>query len=400
MIPRKTLDIGWRDLAFGIAACLRPLDRAAAQAQLERLWSPADDALACLSVRSGFDLLLQQLALPPGSEILVSAITIRDMVSIIEQHGLIAVPVDIDPASGAVSAATLERAITGNTRAVLIAHLFGSRMPMDELVAVTQRHRLYLFEDCAQAYAGDGYRGNAGSDAVLFSFGTIKTATAAGGALLILRDPQQLAALAQRQALQPVQPGLTFLRKLLKVAALKALSCRLPYTLFTALCRALGVSHDAVISGAVRGFPGSELLRQLRRQPSAALLSLLTRRLRDDQPARLAARKAAAEALLAHLPAGCRVCHAAPFHSHWVLPVRSRDPDRLVAHLLAHGIDATRGASSLYAVPATPQGQDAPAAQRLMAQVVYLPFDTCRSEDELHAIAAAVSAFESAPPAA
>jgi hypothetical protein len=55
---------------------------------VENLWSPAIDALVCLSVRSGLDLLLSALQYPKG-QILVSTVTIRDMVRIIEHHGLV-----------------------------------------------------------------------------------------------------------------------------------------------------------------------------------------------------------------------------------------------------------------------------------------------------------------------
>jgi dTDP-4-amino-4,6-dideoxygalactose transaminase len=83
MIPRKKLDIGWLDLGVGGLSCLFPPDRCDIQARVEQ----SENTLATLSVRTGFDLLLQHLALPRGSEVLMSAITIRDMVSIIEHHG-------------------------------------------------------------------------------------------------------------------------------------------------------------------------------------------------------------------------------------------------------------------------------------------------------------------------
>ncbi len=53
-----------------------------------RVCSPEDDGLARLSVRSGFDLLLEALALLVGSEVLVSAAAHPDMVRILKEHGL------------------------------------------------------------------------------------------------------------------------------------------------------------------------------------------------------------------------------------------------------------------------------------------------------------------------
>ena len=53
--------------------------------------------IATLSVRSMLDLYLQVKNFPKGSEIIMTAMNIPDMIRIIEEHGLIAVPVDIDP---------------------------------------------------------------------------------------------------------------------------------------------------------------------------------------------------------------------------------------------------------------------------------------------------------------
>jgi dTDP-4-amino-4,6-dideoxygalactose transaminase len=350
--------------------------------------------LACLSVRSGFDLVLQQLALPRGSEVLVSAITIRDMVNIMEHHGLVAVPLDLEPESCAVQTAALERALTANTKALVVAHLFGNRMPMDDIAAFAQRHKLFLFEDCAQAFAADGYRGHAGSNVVMFSFGTIKTASAGGGALLNFKSDVLRHATAAAQQRYAVQQTAPFARKLLKLALLKVLSSRLPYTLFVFLCRAFGKNHDAVISGAVRGFPGAELMRQLRRQPAAALLALLERRLRRYTPAMLAPRMRAAATAMQNLPADLQAGTSAALHSHWVFPVRSERPDQLVCHLWRHGYDATRGASSMYAVPAPDAAAPATEANRLMAQIVYLPADCCDGDGEIRRMSRLVAEFE------
>jgi perosamine synthetase len=47
------------------------------------------------SVRTTFDLILQVLDLPIGSEIVMTCINIPDMVKIIRHHGLVPVPVEI-----------------------------------------------------------------------------------------------------------------------------------------------------------------------------------------------------------------------------------------------------------------------------------------------------------------
>ena len=139
-------------------------------------------------MRSGLDALLQVLAYPPGSEIIVSAITIPHIVDILAHHRLVAVPVDVDLATLAVDADDVRSAITTRTKAILVAHLFGSRMPLDEIAVIAREHSLPLLEDCAQANDGTSYRGHAESTVSMFSFGAIKRQTALGGGLLRFRD--------------------------------------------------------------------------------------------------------------------------------------------------------------------------------------------------------------------
>jgi dTDP-4-amino-4,6-dideoxygalactose transaminase len=126
MWSRKRFDIGWLDMLDGGLGCLACWDRAGAQQAVERLWSSEGDALACLSVRTGWDLLLSAADFPPGSEVLMSAVTIPDMAQIIEHHGLTPVPLDLDPETMLPSPEQIEAAVTLRTKAVLVAHLFGT----------------------------------------------------------------------------------------------------------------------------------------------------------------------------------------------------------------------------------------------------------------------------------
>jgi dTDP-4-amino-4,6-dideoxygalactose transaminase len=67
---RKYLDISWANWARGLGYCWLPAQREALPAHVEDLWSPDGNAVACLSVRSGFDLLLDALDWAPGDELL------------------------------------------------------------------------------------------------------------------------------------------------------------------------------------------------------------------------------------------------------------------------------------------------------------------------------------------
>jgi perosamine synthetase len=377
MIPRKRLDIGWSDLLYGLFRCLWPGDGAEVRERIERAWSSEGAGLACLSVRSGFDALLHVLDFPPGSEVLMSALTIRDMTRIVLEHGLVPVPVDLDARTLAVRPESLARAVTPETRAIVVAHLFGSRMPMEPVVRFARENNLFVIEDCAQAYTGDEYRGHPESDVSLFSFGPIKTATALAGGMLRFRDRSLGDRVRSWQSRWPVQSRWKFTTRLAKYSFLKLLSYPSVFTLFAWGCKAVGASHDAVISGSVRGFAGPGFFDKIRQRPSAPLLRLLERRFKNFDRSGIAERTRLARQTIDLLPDLERPGDEAAFHTYWVFPVLDDDPERLIHHLWARGIDATRGASSL-SVVASPEDrpETAPAeALAMFARLLYVPVD-------------------------
>ncbi len=159
MWPRKQLDIGWSDLCFGLWQIVTAHGRAETQAVVGTEWLPPEEAIVALSVRTGWDLLLAALELPAGSEVITSAVTIADMMRIVEQHGLVPVPVDVDAANLELDIEQVERLITPRTRAILVAHLFGSRVEMGPIIELARRHDLLVVEDCARHSSAASTRG-------------------------------------------------------------------------------------------------------------------------------------------------------------------------------------------------------------------------------------------------
>jgi perosamine synthetase len=383
---------------FGAGRVLFPPDRATVARRIESLWPAADNTLACLSVRSGFDLFLGALDLPRGSEVLVSAITIPDMIRIIEHHGLVPVPVDIDPQRMTPSDEAWRKAVTPTTRLILVAHLFGGRTEMGPVVELARQHNLLVVEDCAQAFAGLEYEGDPRTDASMFSFGTIKNNTALGGAILRVRDPQVLARMRAAQAKYPVQPRWPYMKRLAKYAMLKGLSARPICASFVHVCRAIDCDYDRMVNAAARGFPGDDFFAQIRRQPSSSLLAVLERRLRRRDGGRSERHVAKGKAMAASLQStvSCPGAAVAP-HTYWVFPVLVEQPAELLEHMTRAGFDATQGQSLCVVAPPPDRAQHkAAAAEHLLAKVVFLPFYPELPPRQSQRMAAAVLAYQSA----
>ncbi len=394
MIPRGAPYISFTDLAAAAWNCVQSGDHLAAQTRIEAVWAP--NSVALLSVRSGLDALFQALALPPGSEVILSAITIPHILDILAYHELVAVPVDVDTETLAVDACAMRAAITPRSKAILVAHLFGSRMPLDDIARVAREFDLPMIEDCAQANDGSDYRGHEASTVSLFSFGSIKRQTALGGALLRFKD----AALADRvrriQATYPVLARGVYFQRVYTMLFIKAVSTRVVFNAFIAACRLLGRDHDETLGTALRGFKHGDLLTRLRQHPGAPLLRTLERRLSQPAAPSIAERVTVVERVSAAYPGIARAGRRAPRHTHWLFPMVTARPDRLMQHLWTEGFDATRGASNLVCA-APPEGRVVPEqATRLMRDVLYLPLYPTATMREMQRMADVIRTYDAA----
>jgi perosamine synthetase len=375
---RHRLDLSSGDSLFGVGSCCRPWRRDRLEAEVLGSCSSGDGGLVCYSVRSGWDLWLGARGLRGGDEVLVSAVTHPDMVRILRGHGLCAVPVDIDPHTLAPHPSALEAALTSRTRVLLVAHLFGGCMDLGPVAGFAREHGLILVEDCAQAFRGPEQVGDSAADVSMYSFGTLKTSTALGGAVLRVRDRGVLRKMRETQAGYTVQRRGAYLKRLLVALGIVTISQPRPYALLAGLCTRLGADLDGLVNVAVRAFPTREpegaFFRRLRQRPCTPLLAVLSRRLRTFDRRRLSGRAAAGERFARRLrlddvhPGG-----RALRRTHWLFPVVVQDPRSLILDLREVGLDASQATSSIVVVEAD-AGSLLPArARRMMSGIVFLP---------------------------
>ncbi|WP_162499771.1 DegT/DnrJ/EryC1/StrS family aminotransferase [Mucilaginibacter terrigena] len=329
-----------------------------------------NDGLICLSVRTGLHLVLSALNYPPGSEILVTNINIPDMFNILDAHGLKSVPLALNKNTLGINAEEMENAITPNTRAILITHLFGAIMDTGKIVALAKKHNLTVIEDCAQAFTGDAYRGNPLSDVVMFSFGLIKTNTTLTGALLKFNNNWIYKKAITFNSTLPVQLTGIFAKKLRKALIIKLLTTNVVYTLFYKFCMAGGRDFDDVLAGFTKGFPGAEVMEKIRFRPCAGNIGLIKYRLESFNSGNIEKRRNNALQILQHLPRSVKIGSLNNYNSHWVLPVETANPAKLIAYLRANGFDATQRASSLVKITG---GETNSPDELKLESLVYIP---------------------------
>ena len=329
--------------------------------------------LSAFTVRTGFDLCLGALGLPAGSEILMSALTIKEMVNIAKHHGLVTIPLDIEGDTLAPEIATIEDAITERTRAIVIAHLFGTRVPMGPVIELAKKHGILVIEDCAQAFTGQDYTGHPETDVAMFSFGSIKTMTSLGGALLRVKDAELRRKMRVIQRTHPAQTRKEFAGTLLTHVILKLFT--LLFGLFYRGCALWGADFEDVIA-KVRGLDEQDWLKEIQKQCSFPLLALLARRLRTFDDARLKERIRVAEEFAKSLPGKISYSgNRAVFHSFWVFPILVEARDRFMAELHKRGFDGTASGSALFVVdpPAGREDLEPSKTREAYRKLLYLP---------------------------
>lgn len=152
----------------------------------------------CIGVANGLDALIlsiEALDLPSGSDILVASNTYIATILAIVRAGH--KPVLVEPALETfnIDPARLPQALTSNTRAACVTHLFGKTCRMDAIVAFAREHGLRVVEDCAQSHGarlGAQMTGTFG-DAGCFSFYPTKNLGAIGDAGAIVTNDDVLA---------------------------------------------------------------------------------------------------------------------------------------------------------------------------------------------------------------
>lgn len=137
-------------------------------------------------------LALELLNLPPGSEVITPILTFATTVAPIVQKNLVPVLVDVEPTSYLIDIDAVERAISDQTKALMIPSLLGNIPNLERLAALAAQYHLWLIEDSCDTLGGR-YRGRptgAYSHITTTSFyGSHIINGAGGGGMICVNDP-------------------------------------------------------------------------------------------------------------------------------------------------------------------------------------------------------------------
>jgi len=127
--------------------------------------------IPCANGTDALQIALMVLDLQPGDEVITPSFTFIATTEVVALLRLTPVFVDVDPKTFCLDIASIERAITPKTKAIIPVHLYGQAANMEEIMKIAKAHNLFVIEDNAQAIGGDFYL----SDGTIRKTGTIGT---------------------------------------------------------------------------------------------------------------------------------------------------------------------------------------------------------------------------------
>ena len=107
-----------------------------------------------IPVGNGTDALqiaLMGMGLQPGDEVITPTFTFIATAEVVALLGLTPVVVDVDWNTMNMDVESVRRAITPRTKAIVPVHLFGQCANMEAIMALAQKHHMYVVEDACQA---------------------------------------------------------------------------------------------------------------------------------------------------------------------------------------------------------------------------------------------------------
>ena len=168
--------------------------------QFETDFAAASQVKYCIGVANGLDAITLTLEAweidKPEMEVICATNSFIATALGVSKAGATPILVEADERTYNISPEAIQKAITPNTKAIALTHLYGQPADMDAIRAIAKTHNLKVFEDAAQAHLATYKDQPCGSigDAAGFSFYPTKNLGAYGDGGAITTNDKDLAA--------------------------------------------------------------------------------------------------------------------------------------------------------------------------------------------------------------
>lgn len=182
------------DIAVNAMQTAVPLTQGRHQQQFQKKFCEyigAEHAFALNNATAALELSAQLCQFKSGDEVIIPGHTFTASAYPFLKKGAKIIWADIDLESRVVTAETIERCITPDTKAIVVVHLYGYGADMPSIMEVANKHKLLVIEDTAQALGVEieGQMAGTFGDFGVFSFHSHKNITTLGeGGMLTVKD--------------------------------------------------------------------------------------------------------------------------------------------------------------------------------------------------------------------
>ena len=138
------------------------------------------------------DIAIAALGIGRGDEVILPTFTIISCATAIVRAGATPVVVDADPVTWNMDIRQIETKITPRTKAIMVVHIYGLPVDMDEISRLAAKYGLLVIEDAAEMHGQTDRDRPCGSfgDLSTFSFYANKHITTGEGGMLVTDDPE------------------------------------------------------------------------------------------------------------------------------------------------------------------------------------------------------------------
>jgi len=122
-----------------------------------------------------------------GDQVIVPAYSWSSSATCVLHHNCIPVFVDIDFDTMNIDTKKIESAITEKTKAIIVVHLHGLAVNMDDVLSIARKYNLKVIEDCCQAHGAEfkGKKVGPWGDCAAFSFNQNKCLCSGEGGMFV-----------------------------------------------------------------------------------------------------------------------------------------------------------------------------------------------------------------------
>ncbi|MEI2748389.1 MAG: DegT/DnrJ/EryC1/StrS family aminotransferase [Ferruginibacter sp.] len=111
--------------------------------------------IPCANGTDALQIAMMALGLQPGDEVITPSFTYIATVEVAALLGIKPVFVEVDKKHFCIDPVAIEKAITPKTKAIVPVHLYGHAADMEAIMAIAEKHKLFVIEDNAQGIGND-----------------------------------------------------------------------------------------------------------------------------------------------------------------------------------------------------------------------------------------------------